>query len=247
MAPGDQLTLALAFAAGVVSFVSPCVLALMPVYLAFLSEAAASSAVAVAPDGSAAVSLPASQRAVIAQAVLFVVGFSLVFILLGIGAGILGGGGVFALPGLREVAGIAVIVLGLATMLARGPFATRGGLAIDVNRLPAGRLARSTALGALVAIGWTPCIGAVLGAILTLAGSTAQVGTATLLLVAYSAGLAVPFLLAAVALPRLRPFVTFLRRHHRAVELIAGAFIVIIGVMILTNTFARLASFFPIL
>ena len=141
-----------------------------------------------------------------------------------------------------------IIGLGIATMLARGPFATMGGLHVDVDRLPRGRLARSTALGALVAVGWTPCIGAVLGAILTLAGSTAQVGAATLLLAAYSAGLAVPFLLAAVALPRLRPLVTLLRQHHRAVErFVAGAFIIVIGVMILTNTFARLASFFPIL
>jgi cytochrome c-type biogenesis protein len=219
----------------------------MPVYLAFLSEAAASTAALATPAGSPAVTVPATQRAGLVQAVRFVLGFSLVFVLLGIGAGLLGGGGVFALPGLREVAGIVIIALGIATMLARGPFATMGGLHVDVARLPAGRVARSTALGALVAVGWTPCIGAVLGAILTLAGSTAQVGAATLLLVAYSAGLAVPFLLAAVALPRLRPLVTFLRQHHRAVELVAGAFIVVIGVMILTNTFARLASFFPIL
>ena len=247
MAPGDQLSLALAFAAGVVSFVSPCVLALVPVYLAFLSEAAASSAVLATPAGPPAVTTPATQRAVLAQAVLFVIGFSLVFIALGISAGLLGGGGAFALPGLREGAGLVIIGLGIATMLARGPFGTMGGLHLDVDRLPRGRLARSIALGALVGIGWTPCIGAVLGAILTLAGSTAQVGAATLLLVAYSAGLAVPFLLAAIALPRLRRLVGFLRRHHRAVELVTGAFIVVIGLMILTNTFARLASFFPIL
>ena len=246
MAAGDQLSLALAFAAGVVSFVSPCVLALVPVYLAFLSEAAASSAALATPAGSPGIAAPATQRAVLAQAGLFVIGFSIVFVLLGITAGLLGGGGVFAVPGLREVAGLVIIGLGIATMLARGPFATMGGLHVDVDRLPRA-FARSTALGALVAVGWTPCIGAVLGAILTLAGSTAQVGAATLLLAAYSAGLAVPFLLAAVALPRLRPLVTFLRQHHRAVELVAGAFIIVIGVMILTNTFARLASFFPIL
>ena len=247
MAAGDQLSLALAFAAGVVSFVSPCVLALLPVYLAFLSEAAASSAALATRAGSPGLIAPAPQRAVLAQAGLFVIGFSIVFVLLGITAGLLGGGGVFALPGLREGAGLVIIGLGIATMLARGPFATMGGLHIDIDRLPRGRVARSTALGALVAVGWTPCIGAVLGAILTLAGSTAQVGAATLLLAAYSAGLAVPFLLAAVALPRLRPLVAFLRQHHRVVELVAGAFIIVIGVMILTNTFARLASFFPIL
>lgn len=235
---GEQLTLALALVAGLVSFVSPCVLALVPVYLAFLSETASATALATASGGSVT-----STRPVLAQAVLFVSGFGLVFVLLGISAGLIGAR-LFTVPGVREVAGLLVMALGIATMASWGPLARRGTLAIDTRRLPMGRSLRSLALGGLVGIGWTPCIGAVLGAILMLAGSAQQVGPAALLLTAYSVGLAIPFLAAAVALPRLRPVLGWLRRHHRAVELVSGAFIVVIGLMILTGTFTLLATLF---
>jgi cytochrome c-type biogenesis protein len=103
---------------------------------------------------------------------------------------------------------------------------------------------RALALGALVAIGWSPCIGPVLGAILTMGASTQEAGVAALLLLAYSAGLAVPFLAAAVALPRLKPVLDLLRRHHRSVAAISGIFIILIGILVLTNAFARLAGMF---
>jgi cytochrome c-type biogenesis protein len=246
---GEQLTLALALAAGLVSFVSPCVLALVPVYLAFLSEAAAApiaggAAASAASGTGATAALPT--RPVLVQALLFVAGFSAVFVLLGVSAGLIGAR-LFAVAGVREVAGALVIALGLATMAAWGPLATTGTLPVTAQRLPVGRSLRSAALGALVGIGWTPCIGAVLGSILMLAGSAQQVGPAALLLTTYSIGLALPFLAAAVALPRLRPLLTFLRRHHRAVELVSGAFIVVVGVMILTNTFTVLAGLFTTL
>ena len=238
---GEQLTIALALAAGLVSFVSPCVLALVPVYLAFLSETAS----AAAAIGGGGVAQPAT-RPVLAQALLFVAGFSVVFVLLGISAGLIGAR-LFAVPGVRESAGVLVIGLGLATMASWGPLAGAPTLAVDTQRLPVGRSVRSLALGALVGVGWTPCIGAVLGSILMLAGSAPQVGSAALLLSAYSIGLAIPFLAAAVALPRLRPLLLFLRQHHRAVELVAGAFIVLVGILILTNTFARMAGWFTLL
>lgn len=240
---GEQLTIALALVAGLVSFVSPCVLALVPVYLAFLSEAAA----APMPAGPSAGGAPSAvARPVLTQALLFVAGFSLVFVLLGVSAGLIGAR-IFAIPGVREVAGLLVVGLGLATMASWGPLAGTRTLALDANRLPVARSVRSLALGGLVGIGWTPCIGAVLGSILMLAGSAQQVGPAALLLTAYSIGLAIPFLAVAVALPRLRPVLVLLRRHHRAVELVSGAFIVVVGVMILTNTFTVLAGLFTTL
>jgi cytochrome c-type biogenesis protein len=96
----------------------------------------------------------------------------------------------------------------------------------------------------LVGIGWTPCIGAVLGAILTLGLSSEDVGVAALLLAAYSIGLAVPFLLAAVALPRVKPLLDWLRRHHRAVQVASGLFIMFTGILIFTDAFARMAGLF---
>jgi len=100
------------------------------------------------------------------------------------------------------------------------------------------------ALGALVGVGWTPCIGPVLGAILTMGASTNSGPIALILLTAYSAGLAVPFLAAAVALPRLRPLIALLRRGHRVVAVVAGVLIVLVGVLVLTNAFWRLQGAF---
>jgi cytochrome c-type biogenesis protein len=231
-----NVSLALAFAAGLLSFISPCVLALVPVYLAFLSE----TATAVGP-GAAAVSW---RGPVFGQALLFVAGFSALFVLLGTSVGLFGSF-LFRIDGARQVAGLAVIGLGLLTTGIFGPILDRV-LRIDVRTdiLPAARSGRAFALGALVAIGWTPCIGPVLGAILSMGASSSDAWVAALLLVAYSAGLALPFLAAAVALPRMRPLLDVLRRHHLAVQVISGLFIMAVGVLILTNAFARMAGLF---
>ncbi|HJP72126.1 MAG TPA: cytochrome c biogenesis protein CcdA, partial [Candidatus Limnocylindria bacterium] len=139
---------------------------------------------------------------------------------------------------------VLVIALGVATTGVFGRMFDRFSPAIQASSLPSTRSARSLALGALVAVGWTPCIGPVLGAILTMGFSSQSAGIAAVLLLAYSLGLAVPFLAAALALPRVRPLFAGLRRHQRAVEVVAGVFIVGIGVLILTNAFARLAGLF---
>jgi cytochrome c-type biogenesis protein len=100
------------------------------------------------------------------------------------------------------------------------------------------------ALGALVSVGWIPCIGPVLGTILTMGMSAEHVPAVVALLVAYSAGLAVPFVVAALALPRLRPVMDALRRHHRLVSVLSGLFIIGIGILIFANAFARISSLF---
>ena len=233
-----EVSIALAFAAGLLSFVSPCVLALLPVYLAFLGDAAASEA----PDGAVG-TVSVSRMAVLPQALLFVGGFSVVFVVLGTSIGLLGGP-LFRIPEVRQVAGIAVIAMGVLTTGIFGPVLDRLSLGLDASLLPAARSARSLALGAFVAVGWTPCIGPVLGAIFTLGASSGSAPVVFLLLLAYSAGLAVPFLAAALALPRLRALIDALRRNHRVVRLAAGLFIIGIGVMIFLNTFARLATLF---
>lgn len=240
-----QVSLALAFAAGLLSFASPCVLALVPVYLAFLGETAGgvSTVAPATANGPAAPSLPVARRAVLTQALLFVTGFSVLFVLLGISVGLLGGAFLRVEP-VRQVAGLLVIAMGLLMTGLFGPVLDRLSIGISPDALPAARSLRSLALGALVAVGWTPCIGPVLSAILTMGFSSADVGIATVLLVAYSVGLAVPFLAAAVALPRLRPLFAALRRHHRPVELISGLFVVGVGILIFTNAFAWMAGLF---
>lgn len=230
-----EVSIGLAFLAGLISFVSPCVLALVPVYMAFLGDAA------VSPGTRATVAAPPAM--VLPQALLFVGGFASVFVLLGTALGLVGGP-LLGIPTLRQVAGITVIVLGILTTGIFGPMLDRLSLGIDPSRLPAARSARSLALGAFVAVGWTPCIGPVLGAIFTMGASSGSAPAVLVLLLAYSAGLAVPFLGAAVALPRLSPVLDALRRHHRAVRVLSGIFIIVIGVMIFFNAFARLAGLF---
>jgi cytochrome c-type biogenesis protein len=235
----QQLSLALAFLAGVVSFISPCVLALVPVYVAYLGETAAG----VAVGGEGALAIGRTRSAVLGQALLFVLAFGSVFTLLGVSIGLIGTG-LFAIPVARQVAGVVVIVLGLLMTGLFGPLLDRFQWQITPTSLPAARSARSLALGALFAVGWSPCIGPVLGAILLMGASSQSVGVAALLLIAYSAGLALPFLLAAVALPRMRPLMAALGRWHRQVGIAAGLFIVLMGVLIFTNAFARLAGLF---
>jgi cytochrome c-type biogenesis protein len=234
-----DVNLALAFVAGLLSFVSPCVLALVPVYLAFLGETVASPVPAVA--GGPAV-LP-SRGASLAPALLFVLGFSLLFVVLGTSVGLVGAA-LFRSTEARQLAGSVVVVIGLLTTGLFGPVLDRWRLAVPTDLLPASRNARAVGLGALVAIGWSPCIGPVLGAILTMGASTQDAGRAAALLVGYSAGLAVPFVAAALALPRIRPLFDWLRRHHRGVQVASGLFIIGIGILIFTNAFSVLANLF---
>jgi len=237
-----DVSIALAFAAGALSFLSPCVLALVPVYLAFLGNAA----VDVGPDAGAdagTATATASRGAILGQALLFIGGFSLVFVVLGTSIGLVGAP-LFRVPEARQVAGLLVIGLGIVTTGVFGPVLDRFSVGLDASALPAARGLRAVALGALVAVGWTPCIGPVLGAIFTMGASSGSAPVVALLLVAYSVGLAVPFLAAALAFPRLRPLVDLLRRHHAVVRVVTGLLIVAIGVLIFFNAFARLATLF---
>ena len=241
-----QLTLGLAFLAGLVSFVTPCVLALLPVYLAYLGETA--GALGAASPSGAPTTTTGGVRAlvrqpVLAQAALFTLAFSAVFVLMGVSIGLIGAP-LFRLPLVRETAGVLVVILGVLTTGLFGPVLSRVRIGPRVDRLPAGRSARSVVLGAVFAVGWSPCIGPVLGAILTLGASGQDVAAAAVLLAFYSAGLAVPFLAAAVALPQLTPLIAALRRWHRPVEVVAGLFIVLMGILIYVNAFGRMASLF---
>jgi cytochrome c-type biogenesis protein len=237
----SDVSLALAFAAGLLSFVSPCVLALVPVYLAFLGE---SAVVAQSAPGVGA----AWRGPLMGQALLFVAGFSVLFIVLGVSVGLIGQP-LFGSdrPLVRQVAGLLIIALGLVTTGLFGPILDRLSVRPPIELLPAARTARSVSLGLLVAIGWTPCIGPVLGAILTMGLSSQDVGVGALLLTAYSLGLAVPFLLAAAALPTTKPVLDALRRHHRAVQVASGVFIMAMGVLIFFDVFTRMAGLFTFL
>jgi cytochrome c-type biogenesis protein len=235
--------IALAFLAGVVSFASPCCLPLVPAYVGYM--------VGAAPDGLA-------DRRMVAfrQALAFVLGFSAVFVALWASVGLVGyvlrdyagllreiGGAILVFMGLHVAGVINVAALYREVRLPIGPL---GGQASFGGAQP-GRpsYARSTLLGVTFAAGWTPCVGPILGGIIGLASVSASVAEGTLLLVTYSLGLAVPFVLVAVGATSLNGRLGWLRAHHRLVSLVTGLMLVALGFLMITNTFARLSPLVP--
>jgi len=212
-------SLVLAGAAGFVSFVSPCVLPLVPGYLA----------VCGARPGVAT-----ARSRVLARAGLFIATFTLVFVILGLTATALGHWLLARRQVLDLVAGITIVVLG--ALLLAGVFVAR--LNRDWRLRGLAERAGSggpVVAGAAFALAWTPCIGPTLGAILGLAATSSQTGEGALLLVVYSAGLAIPFLLVALLFERAQRGLAFFRRHHRTVQLASGALLVAVGVLVLTG------------
>ncbi|MBY0612118.1 MAG: cytochrome c biogenesis protein CcdA [Beijerinckiaceae bacterium] len=227
-----DVTYPAAAVAGLLSFLSPCVLPLVPPYLTYL---AGSTLDQLANGRDASV----NRRALLC-ALLFVAGFSTVFVLLGASASALGGLLRQHLVMFGYIAGVLIIIMGLHFL---GVF--RVALFMREARLqvdkPAGFLG-AYAMGLAFAFGWTPCIGPVLAAILTVAGKEASVSHGMTLLAAYSAGLGVPFLLAAFAM---KPFVAALkrfRRHIGLVEKATGALLVLTGVAFLTGSISDASS-----
>lgn len=225
----ENITIFAAFLAGLLSFISPCVLPLIPVYLGYLS-------------GSTIVGdQPPSRKLVFSHALMFVAGFTFIFVVVfGVPAGFLGGMlGTFA-DYLVWVGGVFLILFGLHTMgLITIPiFNVQKKLEYGHGQAP-GYL-RSGLIGMTFAAGWTPCIGPLLGAILTLAIQGQNVGMAMFYLFIYSMGLAVPFLVTAWMLTAATNRLRMLNRHMALIERVSGAFILIIGVLLLTGTFTYL-------
>ncbi len=228
---GESLGVAVSFSAGLFSFLSPCVLPLLPSYLSFITGL--SVADLTTDLGGAA------RRRVLLHALAFILGFSLIFVALGASFSAVGQLLLDYRPGIRRAGGLLIIVFGLyiAGLLKIGLFGrTRQWRLRDK---PAGYLG-SLAVGATFAIGWTPCIGPILGAILSLASTTENVERGVALLVAYSTGLGLPFLLSALALgPFLRLFTRY-RLLIPVVERVSGALLVVVGVLVLTNYYIYL-------
>jgi cytochrome c-type biogenesis protein len=223
----DTPNFALAFAAGFISFVSPCCLPLVPGYLATVAGAKPSE-----------LGRRVDPR-VIARSAAFVSTFSLIFILLGLGATAIGSFLFDNQPTLNTVAGIAIIAMG--TLFLGSLFFARLNAEWRPERLVerAGRGGPVVA-GAAFAIAWTPCVGPTLGAILGLASTQEGTGEGALLLASYSAGLAVPFLFSAVAFNvATRAFAVF-KRHYAAIQAGAGVLLITMGVLVLTGELFRL-------
>ena len=217
-----------AFLAGLLSFLSPCVLPLVPSYVGFIT-------------GMTLPEVTGRRRAALTHALLFVGGFSLVFVLLGASATALGRALNYYQVWLQRLGGVLIILFGL---LCLGVF--KVGLLTQERRLhlerkPVGYLG-SALVGMGFAAGWTPCIGPVLGGILGLAATSSDVTRGMQLLAAYSAGLALPFLIAAVAIESFLEWFQRFRRFLPWVMRVSGIMLIVVGVLLVTGEFTRLAG-----
>jgi len=227
-----DVTIPAALLAGLISFLSPCVLPLVPPYLIYLTGATIDH---VNSDETAA----AAKRAVMISAVMFVLGFSTVFVALGASASLIGGLIRAWSAELSIVAGIVIIVMGLHFL-----GLTRIGLLMREGRLTAAKpvgLWGAYVMGLAFAFGWTPCIGPILAAILSVAASEATVAKGAGLLAVYSAGLGIPFLLAAFMVEQFSSLFARMKRHLATVERAMGVLMVITGIGFLTGTVSTIS------
>jgi len=269
---GDNLTILVAIAAGVISFLSPCVLPLVPAYLGQLTAVAVADSSVAAPGSGVAA---ATRWTAFRHALAYVAGFGLVFTFLGVTATFMAAGLSPWMPVLRQVGGVILILLGLNLAgLLRLPVlerswrpldagasasvaASTGSFAFATSGPPSlgdrlgGRLVSqrggwiaSFGLGAIFAIGWTPCIGVILGGILTMASTSGTIAQGGILLLAYTAGLGLPFLAIALVYDRAPALLRPLLRHGRAVSFVGGLLVVAIGVAMLFDWLALLPAWF---
>lgn len=227
-----NVTVGLAFLAGLASFLSPCVLALVPAYVGYLGGRS------ISPGGA----VVQNKSITFTHGVAFVIGFSVVFVALGAAASMIGKLLFDVRDWIAKIGGIVVIVFGLHTI---------GVINIPVlnyDTRPQTKPSKtsylsSSMMGVIFSAGWAPCVGPVLGAVLTLAISGAEVTQGVVLLSAYSAGLAIPFLLAALGIGQITDL---LRRHSKVIHTLSittGVVLVAVGIMLLTGTLENLARF----
>jgi cytochrome c-type biogenesis protein len=222
-----DVSLIAAFAAGFLSFVSPCVLPLIPGYISFVSGVSLEEMRGDAPPAT-------SRLQVFVTSLAFVIGFSLVFIALGASATAIGKFLFAKLPLLTKIAGVILIIFGLHTMGVFRLAFLETEKRVHSQRKPAGPLG-AMLVGIAFAFGWTPCIGPILGGILAIAGSRNSVGEGITLLGVYSLGLGIPFLITSLAINQFFGAAKRIRRYYHAIELTSGALLVVIGLLILTG------------
>lgn len=233
MSDSASLGLFVAFAAGVLSFLSPCVLPLVPSYLGFVT-------------GMSIEEMSGRRRVVMVHSTLFVLGFSIVFILVGLSATALGRALNFNAVWLARAGGVLIILFGIYLLgIIRIPWLERDQR-LHLENKPLGYLG-SVVVGMAFAAGWTPCIGPVLGGILTMASTQQDLSRGALLLAVYSAGLAVPFLVTAWAVESFFEWFKSFRRYLPFVQKASGGLLIVVGVLLLSGQFTRMAAWLQLL
>lgn len=218
-----------ALLAGAASFLSPCVLPLIPAYLSFVS-------------GLSVEDLQKGDRRVLWSAIGFVLGFSLVFSLLGAGFSFIGR--LADQRTLEIVAGTLLVILGAVVAGATVPAFMQRDVHPFLAKAPRGP-AGAVIVGIAFALGWTPCVGPVLGSILTLAASGGNPASGAALLFVYSLGLGIPFLLAGLFVGKALRAFSRVRRHLRTIQIVCGVLLMLYGALLISGEFSRLSSFLP--
>jgi cytochrome c-type biogenesis protein len=237
--PAD-ITYWIAFTAGILSFVSPCVLPLIPSYLTYITGLSFSQLDEAHPDAKV-------RLTVLLHTFCFILGFSVVFILLGAIAGIASGQiQVFLREGLDWVEKIGGILILLFGVHMTGLFSFRallGEKKVHLHKKPAGFFG-TFVVGVAFAAGWTPCIGPILASILMVAATSGQVGEGTILLTFYSLGLGIPFLLSGLLFHQFLSAFKRLRMHMRKIEIGTGVMLIAVGIMLMFNLLGPITMFF---
>ncbi len=229
-----------AFVAGLISFLSPCVLPLVPGYVSLVSGTGAGAVDAGGEEQRRLL------RIVMVNSLAFIAGFTLVFVILGAGATALGTFTARHRSILMQVAGVVIIIFGLhltGIFKIKYLYADKRMHSVKGSSTPWG----SFVVGFAFAFGWTPCTGPILAAILTAAMAEATVGKGMVLLAIYALGLAVPFLLTSLAVERFMVFYTRFRRHLHTLEVVSGGLLIVIGVLILTRNLTLLSGYLSFL
>ncbi len=230
----QELSLLIVFSAGLLSFLSPCVLPIIPGYIAFVSGLSIN-------DMTDHDVTDKKMASAMLNSLMFVLGFSAVFVVLGASATWLGGFLIQRLPLLVSIAGVVIIIFGLQQI---GLFKFGFMLTTKQIDLPAEKLGpfKAPLLGAAFAFGWTPCVGPILAAILTYAATMDTVGKGVVLLTVYSAGLGIPFLLTTVAMKGFFRIFSKIKKHMGLIQKISGAILVLLGILMITGKLTLITS-----
>jgi len=234
MSGTENISLLVCFSAGFLSFISPCILPLIPSYLAFISG--------VSIEELTQGNFKSARLGVILNSVLFILGFSLVFIAFGASATFIGKILLQNKRIIEIIGGIIIIILGIHfTGLIRFKFLEREKT-IHLTKKPLGYLG-SFLVGTAFAAGWTPCVGPILASILTLAASTQNVMKGIIMLSFYSLGLGIPFFIAGLLIHKFFEYFKTIRKHFKVITVIGGIFLILIGIMLLSGAFSLINAY----
>ena len=231
----ENISVLVAFTAGLISFLSPCILPMIPSYLAFITGISLEE---LSQDKN----LKKVRKSVIANSLFFILGFSILFIAMGASATFIGKFLAKNIRWFEIIGGSLVVILGLHFAgLFKLKFLEREKK-IHLEKKPLGYVG-TVLVGMAFGAGWTPCVGPILGSILTMAAATQNVAKGVILLISYSIGLGIPFLLTGLLIHKFFEYFKTIRKYFRVITLVGGILLVIIGLLLITGYFTTISSF----